>query len=222
MSVPILRPRFSNHDPESFSTVNDTAPEDRFEESISEMITESLDVKCRYFSFAAPDIARAARTIVQSMRIGGKLLLFGNGGSAADAQHIAAELAFKMDRQRPALPAIALTTDTSLLTAVSNDSSFQYVFSRQVAAIGRAGDVAIGISTSGNSPNVIEAFRQARRMGISTIGLLGGGDGGRAAMLVDQALVVPSHNTPRIQEIHIEVGHILCQLIEDAMFPQQR
>lgn len=193
---------------------------DNFEDRINEMVTESFDVKCRFFGFAAPDIARAARMIVQAMRIGGKLLLFGNGGSAADAQHIAAELAFKMDRHRPALPALALTTDTSLLTAISNDSSFQYVFSRQLAAVGRAGDIALGISTSGNSPNIIEAFRQARRMGISSIGLLGGEDGGRAAALVDLPLIVPTRNTPRVQEVHIEIGHILCQLIEEAMFPQ--
>lgn len=193
---------------------------DNFEDRINEMVTESFDVKCRFFGFAAPDIARAARMIVQAMRIGGKLLLFGNGGSAADAQHIAAELAFRMDRHRPALPALALTTDTSLLTAISNDSSFQYVFSRQLAAVGRAGDIALGISTSGNSPNIIEAFRQARRMGISSIGLLGGEDGGRAAALVDLPLIVPTRNTPRVQEVHIEIGHILCQLIEEAMFPQ--
>jgi len=220
MSTPMMKPRLlppvepqhPQHEAEGLG--------DDFEERINEMVTESFDVKCRFFGFAAPEIARAARMIIQSMRAGGKLLIFGNGGSAADAQHIAAELAFKMDRNRPALPAIALTTDTSLLTAISNDSSFQYVFSRQIAALGRAGDVALGISTSGNSPNVVEGIRQARRMGIGTIGLLGGDEGGRAASLVDLPLIVPTRNTPRVQEVHIEVGHILCQLIEDAMFPQ--
>lgn len=192
-----------------------------FEEKIRAMAGESLEAKRRFFDESSQDVARAARMIIESMIAGGKLLIFGNGGSAADAQHIAAELAFKMDRQRPALPAIALTTDTSLLTAISNDSSFQFVFSRQLAAIGRAGDIALGISTSGNSPNVIEAFRQARRMGITTIGLLGGEDGGRCASMVDLALIVPTRNTPRVQEVHIEVGHILCQLVEEAMFPQE-
>ena len=217
MSTPLTKPRLLPVEPQGQSA--DTP--DNFEDRISEMVVEAFDVKCRFFGFAAPDIARAARLIVQAMRRGGKLLIFGNGGSAADAQHIAAELAFKMDRQRPALPAIALTTDTSLLTAISNDSSFQFVFSRQLAAIGRAGDIALGISTSGNSPNVIEAFRQARRMGITTIGLLGGEDGGRCASMVDLALIVPTRNTPRVQEVHIEVGHILCQLVEEAMFPQE-
>jgi D-sedoheptulose 7-phosphate isomerase len=217
MSIPIMRPRLL---PLEQQQPEENTP-DNFEERINEMVTESFDVKCRFFSYAAPDIARAARMIVQSMHTGGKLLIFGNGGSAADAQHIAAELAFKMDRHRPALPAIALTTDTSLITAISNDSSFQYVFSRQIAALGRAGDVALGISTSGNSPNVMEGIRQARRMGIHTIGLLGGDEGGRAASLVDLPLIVPTRNTPRVQEVHIEIGHILCQLIEDAMFPNQ-
>jgi D-sedoheptulose 7-phosphate isomerase len=193
--------------------------EERFEEKINEIVMAAFDTKCRFFERATQDVARAARLIIQAMRAGGKLLIFGNGGSAADAQHLAAELAFKMGRERAALPAIALTTDTSLLTAVSNDRSFHYVFSRQIAAIGRRGDVALAISTSGNSPNIVEGVRQARQMDLRTIGLLGG-DGGRVASLVDIALIVPNTDTPRVQEVHIEVGHIICQLIEDELFPR--
>jgi D-sedoheptulose 7-phosphate isomerase len=152
------------------------------------------------------------------MRAGGKLLIFGNGGSAADAQHIAAELAFKMGRERKALPALALTTDTSLLTAISNDHSFDFVFARQIQAVGRKGDVVLAISTSGNSSNVIEAVKQSNAMGMNTIGLLGAG-GGKAASLVDLALIVPHHETPRIQEVHITISHIICQLIEDVLIP---
>jgi D-sedoheptulose 7-phosphate isomerase len=152
------------------------------------------------------------------MRAGGKLLIFGNGGSAADAQHIAAELAFKMGRERQALPAIALTTDSSLLTAISNDRSFDFVFARQIQALGRAGDIALAITTSGNSANIIEAVKQARALEIKTIGLLGN-TGGKVASLVDLPLIVPHTQTPRIQEVHIAVSHIICQLIEDELCP---
>lgn len=210
MSTPIMKPRPFLLDPQR---------QENFEDKINEMVMTSFDAKCRFFERSTSDIARAARMIITAMRVGSKLLLFGNGGSAADAQHIAAELVFKMGRDRAALPAIALTTDTSLLTAISNDRSFQFIFSRQIAALGRRGDVALAISTSGNSPNVIEAIKQARQMEIRTIGLLGG-DGGRAAALVDLPLIVPSNNTPCVQQVHIEVGHIICQLIEDELFPQ--
>ncbi|MBK7600990.1 MAG: D-sedoheptulose 7-phosphate isomerase [Acidobacteria bacterium] len=183
------------------------------------MANESLDAKRRFFDEHARDVARAAQLIIDSMRSGGKLLIFGNGGSAADSQHIAAELAFKMGRERNALPAISLTTDSSLLTAISNDRSFDHVFARQIQALGRAGDVALAISTSGNSPNVIEAVMQARSMGIKTIGLLGAG-GGKVARMVDLALIVPHSETPRIQEVHITISHIICQLIEDELCPE--
>ncbi len=186
---------------------------------IRAMANESLDAKRRFFDEHARDVARAAQLIIDSMRSGGKLLIFGNGGSAADSQHIAAELAFKMGRERDALPAIALTTDSSLLTAISNDRSFDHVFARQIQALGRAGDVALAISTSGNSPNVIEAVMQARSMGIKTIGLLGAG-GGKVARMVDLALIVPHSETPRIQEVHITISHIICQLIEDELCPE--
>lgn len=188
------------------------------ENKIRAMADESLDAKRRFFDQSSAEVARAAEMIIAAMRAGGKLLIFGNGGSAADAQHIAAELAFKMGRERQALPAIALTTDTSLLTAISNDRHFDFIFARQIQAIGREGDVALAISTSGNSPNVIAAVEQSRAMGISTIGLLGA-TGGKMAALVDLALNVPHSDTPRIQEVHIAISHIICQLIEDELCP---
>lgn len=161
---------------------------------------------------AAP-FERILATWEKSIRAGGKLLLFGNGGSAADAQHIAAELVIRYKADRPAIAAIALTTDTSALTACGNDMGFNAVFARQVEALGRAGDVAIAFSTSGNSPNVLAALREARRLGMATIGLTGG-SGGEMRTLCDEALVIPSTVTARIQEMHITVTHMLCKALE--------
>ena len=182
------------------------------------MAEESLNAKERFFEQATAAVGQAAGMIIDAMRAGGKLLICGNGGSAAEAQHIAADLAFKMGRERRALPALALTTDSSLLTAISNDRSFDHVFARQIQALGRAGDVVLLISTSGNSPNILEAAEQARELGIRTIGLLGAG-GGKVAPLVDLALIVPHRETPRIQEVHLAVEHMICQLIEDELCP---
>jgi D-sedoheptulose 7-phosphate isomerase len=187
-------------------------------DKIDRMAAESAAARRGFFEQSTAEVAQAARMIVAALRAGGKLLIFGNGGSAADAQHIAAELAFRMGRERAAIAALALTTDTSLLTAVSNDHAFDHVYSRQLQALGRRGDVVLAISTSGNSTNVIVAIEEARRLGLTTIGLLGN-DGGRAAAMLDLALIVPHRETPRIQEVHIEVGHILCHLIEDELFP---
>jgi D-sedoheptulose 7-phosphate isomerase len=205
---------------ESFMTTPKQGPDQRqlMENKIRAMADESLDAKRRFFDHSIADVARAAEWIVAAMRDGGKLLIFGNGGSAADAQHVAAELAFKMGRERRALPAIALTTDSSLLTAISNDRSFDFIFARQIQALGRAGDIALAISTSGNSANIIEAVKQARTMDIKTVGLLGN-TGGKAATLVDLPLTVPHTETPRIQEVHIAVSHMICQLIEDELCP---
>jgi D-sedoheptulose 7-phosphate isomerase len=183
------------------------------------MAAETERARKQFFEESTNDLTHAALLIVKCFREGGKLLLFGNGGSAADAQHIAAELAFRMGKLRDALPALALTTDTSILTAVANDRSFEHVFSRQIEALGRKGDVALAISTSGKSPNIIAAVRQAREKGLTTIGLLGAGGGG-VADLVDLALIVPHADTPRIQETHIVAAHIICQLVEDEMFPE--
>lgn len=151
-----------------------------------------------------------------ALAAGRKILLFGNGGSAADAQHIAAELVGRFSRERRALPALALTTNTSTVTAVGNDYSYDRIFARQVEAFGASGDVAIGISTSGKSPNVIEAIRVAESIGMLTAGMTGA-SGRDLAELVDYCLRVPSEKTPRIQEAHILIGHILCEIV-DASF----
>jgi D-sedoheptulose 7-phosphate isomerase len=158
-----------------------------------------------------------ARLCVDALHAGNKLLIAGNGGSAADAQHLAAEFVSRFYFDRPGLAAIALTTDTSALTAIGNDYGFERLFSRQVDALGRKGDVFIGLSTSGNSPNVLAALDECRARGIATVGLTGQG-GGKMAALCDHCLRMPSTETPKIQEGHIIVGHIICALVERAMF----
>ncbi len=166
----------------------------------------------------ARTIAAMAEALVACLRAGGKVLLCGNGGSAADAQHLAAELVNRFLRERPALPAVALTTDTSILTATANDRAFEEVFSRQVEALGRPGDVLLLLSTSGRSPNLHRAVQAGRARGMAVLALLGG-DGGGLPGLCDLALVVPSPLSPRVQEVHILVGHILCEAVEQALFP---
>lgn len=153
---------------------------------------------------------------VACLKNGGKILFFGNGGSAADAQHLATELVVRFRKNRPSLAAIALTTDTSALTAIGNDFGFEDIFSRQVEGLGRKGDVVIGISTSGNSPNVLKALKLAREMGLVTVGF-GGGTGGKLPEVSDISLIVPSAVTARIQECHILLGHMLCGAIEAEM-----
>ena len=160
-----------------------------------------------------PQVERAAAMIANSLRAGGKLLLCGNGGSAADAQHIAAEFVGRFMADREALPAIALTADSAALTAIANDYGYEHVFARQVEAFGRPDDVLIAISTSGNSPNVEMALRAARRLRITTIGLLGKG-GGACAPLCNVPIIVPSDSTARIQEAHGFLGHVLCAEVE--------
>jgi len=189
-------------------------------ERINGIVHESLDAKVKFFASHVREVERASQLIIDALKAGQKLLLFGNGGSACDAQHIAGELVnIFVNKHRKPLPALALTTDGSILTSIANDSSFIHVFDRQVQALGRRGDVAIGISTSGNSPNVVKGLEAARYQNMHTIGLLGR-NGGRAADLVDIALVVRHDETARIQETHILIGHILCQLVEEAMFGQ--
>jgi D-sedoheptulose 7-phosphate isomerase len=153
--------------------------------------------------------------LIQTLAAGRKVLIFGNGGSAADSQHIAGELVSKFRRERQALAAIALTTDTSILTSIGNDYGFDYLFARQIEALGQEGDVAWGISTSGNSPNVLRAVKTAREQGLITLGFTGQ-DGGELKNLVDICFCVPSSSTPRIQEVHITVAHALCELVEQA------
>ena len=151
-----------------------------------------------------------------ALRAGGKLLVFGNGGSAGNAQHIAAELVVRYEKNRAAIAAIALSADSLILTATANDFGFETIFSRQVAALGRPGDIAVGLSTSGRSPNVLAALREARRLGLHTSGLIGG-DGGPMRALCDAAIVVPSRITGRIQEMHLLVTHMLCKALEDRL-----
>ncbi len=160
-----------------------------------------------------------AETITAAMRAGRKLMVAGNGGSAADAQHIAGEFVSRLMFDHPPLPAIALTTDTSALTATANDYGYEHIFSRQVLALGQEGDVLLAISTSGNSPNVLAALQGARAQGITTLGFTGEG-GGEMAHLCDQVLRAPSSWTPVIQQIHLVAIHIVCALVERAMFPE--
>lgn len=162
------------------------------------------------------DVDRLARWCAVALRAGGRVLFFGNGGSAADAQHLAAEFVNRFDRDRPALAALALTTDPSVVTSIGNDSSFDEIFARQVEAHGRAGDVAIGITTSGQSRNVLRGLRAARARNLRTAALLGR-DGGAAAAEADLPLVVPALETARIQEVHIFAGHLLCRRVEDLI-----
>jgi D-sedoheptulose 7-phosphate isomerase len=164
---------------------------------------------------AAP-FAGALSLLEERVRAGGKILLFGNGGSAADAQHIAAELIIRYKGDRAAIPAIALTTDSSALTACGNDLGFEALFERQIEGLGRPGDVAVGISTSGNSPNVLRGLAKARDMRLATLGLTGG-SGGRMRELCDAVIVVPSAVTARIQEMHILIGHVLCKALEQRL-----
>ncbi len=162
-----------------------------------------------------PTIAAGAQELIRALKAGNKILLCGNGGSAADAQHIAAELTGRYQTHRKALPAMALSTDSSAVTSISNDFGFDAVFARQVEAHGNPGDVLVAISTSGHSGNVVQAVRQAKGQGLFTLGLLGC-QGGVIARLVDRAIVVPADETPHIQEIHITIGHILCALVDWA------
>jgi D-sedoheptulose 7-phosphate isomerase len=184
---------------------------------ITAIVADSLEVKRRFFSEHTADVHRAAQIIADAFKAGGRLLVFGNGGSAADAQHIAGELVNRFLQERKALPAIALTTDGGVLTCIANDTGFENVFARQIEALGTKGDVCLAISTSGNSPNVMLACAQAGKQRMVVIGLLGR-DGGSVAALCDLALIVPSDDTQRIQESHNLIGHIICELIESELF----
>ena len=182
-------------------------------DDIAQELRESAALKLHVAETQEPIIQAMLECVWESMQQGGKLLLCGNGGSAADAQHLATECMVRLEAERAPLPAIALTTDTSLLTAAGNDQGFETIFARQVAGLGRPGDVLLAISTSGNSLNVVRAVEAAQQRGLHTLGLLGK-DGGRLKEMVHIALVVPSSNTQRIQEVHITVGHILCGALE--------
>ncbi|HSB06440.1 MAG TPA: D-sedoheptulose 7-phosphate isomerase [Thermodesulfobacteriota bacterium] len=184
---------------------------------IQKRFKESSEVKARFLRENLSKLLEVIKLISHTFEAGNKVFFFGNGGSAADAQHIAAEFVNRYIMDRPPLPAIALTTDTSILTSISNDMAFGDIFSRQLKALGKEGDVAVGISTSGNSPNVIKAFEAAKEMGMKTVALAGN-DGGVLAKIANISLVVSSGSTPRVQETHILVGHLLCEMVEHQLF----
>ncbi|MDG6930756.1 MAG: D-sedoheptulose 7-phosphate isomerase [Nitrososphaerota archaeon] len=187
---------------------------------VAEALKESADVKLNIAenSELLEKTVKVAEAIVESLRKGGKLVVFGNGGSAADAQHIACELTGRYLKERVSLPAIALTTNTSCLTAIANDYSYDLVFSRQVQGLVTEKDTVIGISTSGMSKNVVLGLKAAKEMGAFTVAFTGA-SGGDVCMYAKECINVPSRSTPRIQEAHITIGHIVCQLVEESMFP---
>lgn len=185
---------------------------------ITAQLAQQRNLLQRVETELSPAIMKAVSMLADAFAAGNGLLVMGNGGSAADAQHFAAEMVGRFMTERRALPAIALTTDTSILTAIGNDYGFDRVFSRQIEALARPGDVVVGISTSGNSANIASALTVARARGCRTIGLLGRG-GGAIRELVDIPVVVPADATPRIQEAHITIIHIICDLLEKGLFP---
>uniref|UniRef100_A0A7V4JP81 Phosphoheptose isomerase n=1 Tax=Thermodesulfobacterium geofontis TaxID=1295609 RepID=A0A7V4JP81_9BACT len=179
----------------------------------------SREVQKKFIELETEKIIEVVHLAQKVISKNGKILIFGNGGSAADAQHLAAELVNRFKKERAPLPAIALTTDTSILTAVANDYDFSQIFSKQILALGKKGDIALGISTSGKSSNVIEALKVAKKLGLYTVGL-SGGDGGLMKDICDYLILVPSFETPRIQEGHLLFLHIFSELLEEIIFPQ--
>lgn len=188
-------------------------------QEIQDIIRRSIDVKTALLhdDVAISQIETVAKKMIESYKQGHKTMFAGNGGSAADAQHLAAELVNRFCFDHLGLPAIALTTDTSIITAIGNDYGYDFLFSRQLAALGSAGDIFIGISTSGNSENIVKALQYCKEKGIYTVGLTGG-NGGKMKSLCDECIVVPSNETARVQESHILIGHILCGFVESALF----
>lgn len=186
-------------------------------EQVIKAFEESIDVKRRFVQEHVDRIVQVANVIAAAFRDGHKVLLFGNGGSSTDASHIAAEFVGRYHRERRPLPAIALATDMAAITCIANDYDYAEIFARQVKAHGQKGDVVIAISTSGNSPNVLKGLDAARELGLMTVGWTGG-KGGKLADMVDYPFVVPSTVTARIQESHITLGHVLCELIEESLF----
>ncbi|MCS7163994.1 MAG: D-sedoheptulose 7-phosphate isomerase [Thermodesulfovibrio sp.] len=187
------------------------------EEKIRKAYEDSIKVKEQFFKENIALIKEVAEVIAKSLSEGGKILIFGNGGSATDASHIAAEFVNRFKRERPGLPAIALNTDMAVITAIANDYDYSEVFAKQIKALGQSGDIVIGISTSGSSKNVIKAIEVAKKRGLKSIAFTSI-KGEKLISKVDYAFAVPSEDTPRIQETHITLGHILCQLVEDILF----
>jgi len=191
------------------------------QDTIIKIFEESAQVKVKFARENALKIIEVVQLIAQTFRDGKKVLIFGNGGSAMDASHIAAEFVNRFLMERPPLPAIALNTDVAVLTSISNDYDYSQVFSKQLTALGHEGDVVIGISTSGNSPNVIKAIDVAKKNGMKTV-VLTGGMGGKLAQMADYVFSVPTKLTPRIQETHITLGHTICQLVDEELFGHSR
>jgi D-sedoheptulose 7-phosphate isomerase len=187
------------------------------EDYIIKIFRESCQVKEAFVNDNLNRIVAVVGVVTAALKAGNKILLFGNGGSAADAQHLAAEFVNRFVIERPPLPAIALTTDTSVITSIGNDYDFADIFSKQIRAIGQKGDIAWGMSTSGASVNVVKGLEAAKKIGMVTIGLTGR-DGGEVARIVDHALNVSSTSTPRIQEVHITVGHVICEMVDFKLF----
>lgn len=190
-------------------------------ERVKQLLKTSGDLKYQVAETLSEEILNAAHSIRDCLSAGGKLLLMGNGGSAADSQHIAAELIGRFKKERKAIPALALTVDSSSLTALGNDYGFESIFSRQVEALANPNDAIIGISTSGNSKNIIRALNLAREIGAKTIGLMGN-TGGSMKDCVDIGIIVPSNDTARIQEVHITIGHIICEIIEQDLIRENK
>jgi D-sedoheptulose 7-phosphate isomerase len=186
-------------------------------DAIIKIFEDSAAVKIKFARENADKILEVVQLISQAFREGKKLLIFGNGGSATDASHIAAEFVNRFLMERPPLPAIALNTDVAVLTSISNDYEYSQVFSKQLSALGHEGDVVIGISTSGNSPNVLKALEVAKKNGMRTV-ILTGGSGGKLAGMADYTFIVPTKHTPRIQETHITLGHTICQMVDEELF----
>jgi D-sedoheptulose 7-phosphate isomerase len=187
------------------------------EDYIVKIFRDSAHLKEVFINENLPRIVSVVDAVTAALKTGSKILFFGNGGSAADAQHLAAEFVNRFLIERPPLPAIALTTDTSIITSIGNDYDFSEIFSKQIRALGMPGDIAWAMSTSGTSPNVIKGLEAAKKVGMITVGLTGK-DGGDVAKMVDHSLHVSSHSTPRIQEIHITVGHAVCEMIDYRLF----
>jgi D-sedoheptulose 7-phosphate isomerase len=195
--------------------------EKKMRERIKDILLESIQVKEEILRNQIESIAQIAELMIDCLKKDGKVIVFGNGGSASDSQHIAAELVGRFKKDRSALAGVALTTNTSILTSIANDYGFDVVFSRQVEALGGKNDVVLGISTSGKAKNVALGIKQAKKMGIKTVAL-SGGDGGDIVKLADVSLVVPSKITARIQEAHITIAHIICEMIEQELCQEQK
>jgi D-sedoheptulose 7-phosphate isomerase len=190
--------------------------EEKMRERIKDILLESIQVKEEILRNQIESIFEISQLMIACLKKGGKVIVFGNGGSAGDSQHIAAELVGRFKKDRSALAGIALTTNTSILTSLANDYGYDVVFSRQVEALGKKNDVVLGISTSGKAKNVALGIKQAKKMGIKTVAL-SGGDGGELVKLADVSLLVPSNITARIQEAHITIAHIICEMIEQEL-----